>query len=80
MDPEFLTVLEFAQEPVLLHRFQMRTARDQRDIYAGAREHAAKMRADCPCAIDRNLHTGATLPGFMMFCGSSARFSCCMTS
>jgi hypothetical protein len=41
---------------ILLHCTQVRSARDQRDVFAGAREHRTEKSSDCACADDRESH------------------------
>jgi hypothetical protein len=42
------------EESVLLHCGQVRAARDERDVRAGAGEHAAEIGTDRPRTHDRN--------------------------
>ena len=41
---------------MLLHRAEMCAARDERNVFAGARQHGTKKSADCACADDREFH------------------------
>ena len=41
---------------MFLHCLQMWAARDECDVFAGARQHRAKKGSDCACTDDREFH------------------------